>query len=75
MRTVLALLAVSTASAVTTRALTDEVWGEALRMGRTGYSEGAMVWVHVLALRVFVETVLRYGLPLDYVCGLIQVCA
>lgn len=50
-----------------------KVWGEALRMGRTGYSEGAMVWVHVLALRVFVETVLRYGLPLEYVCGLIQV--
>lgn len=50
-----------------------KVWGEALRLGRTGYSEGAMVWVHVLALRVFVETVLRYGLPLDFVCGIVQV--
>lgn len=50
-----------------------KVWGEALRMGRTGYSEGAMVWIHALALRVFVETVLRYGLPLEYVCGLVQV--
>lgn len=50
-----------------------KVWGEALRLGRTGYSEGAMIWVHVLALRVFVETVLRYGLPLEFVCGLIQV--
>ncbi|KAF2428866.1 vacuolar ATP synthase subunit C [Tothia fuscella] len=49
-----------------------KLWGEALRLGRTGYSEGAMVWVHVLALRVFVETVLRYGLPLDFVCGLVQ---
>lgn len=49
-------------------------WGEALRLGRTGYSESAMIWIHVLALRVFVETVLRYGLPLDFVCGLIQVC-
>ncbi|KIV98840.1 uncharacterized protein PV09_09411 [Verruconis gallopava] len=49
-----------------------KLWGEALRLGRTGYSEGAMVWVHVLALRVFVETVLRYGLPLDFVCTLIQ---
>lgn len=48
-------------------------WGEALRLGRTGYSESAMIWIHVLALRVFVETVLRYGLPLDFVCGLIQV--
>jgi V-type H+-transporting ATPase subunit C len=50
-----------------------KLWGEALRLGRTGYSESAMVWVHVLALRVFVETVLRYGLPLDFVCGLVQV--
>ncbi|KAF1347241.1 vacuolar ATP synthase subunit C [Lizonia empirigonia] len=47
-------------------------WGEALRLGRTGYSESAMIWIHVLALRVFVETVLRYGLPLDFICGLIQ---
>jgi len=51
-----------------------KVWGEALRLGRTGYSEGAMIWIHVLALRVFVETVLRYGLPLEFVCGLVEVC-
>lgn len=31
-----------------------------------------MIWIHVLTLRVFAETVLRYGLPLDYVCGLIK---
>ena len=52
-----------------------KLWGEALRLGRTGYSESAMVWVHVLALRVFVETVLRYGLPLEFVCGLVKVSA
>lgn len=52
-----------------------KLWGEALRLGRTGYSESAMIWIHVLALRVFVETVLRYGLPLDFVCGLVQVRA
>lgn len=50
-----------------------KLWGEALRLARTGYSESAMIWIHVLALRVFVETVLRYGLPLDFVCGLVQV--
>ncbi|KAI9819963.1 MAG: Vacuolar ATP synthase subunit C [Pycnora praestabilis] len=49
-----------------------KVWGEALRMARTGWSESVMVWIHVLALRVFVETVLRYGLPLDFVCGLVR---
>jgi V-type H+-transporting ATPase subunit C len=51
-----------------------KVWGEALRLGRTGYSDAVMGWVHVLTLRVFVETVLRYGLPLDFVCGLVKVC-
>jgi V-type H+-transporting ATPase subunit C len=50
-----------------------KLWGEALRLGRTGYSESAQVWIHVLTLRVFVETVLRYGLPLDFVSGLVQV--
>ncbi|KAK3672647.1 Vacuolar ATP synthase subunit C [Recurvomyces mirabilis] len=49
-----------------------KVWGEALRLGRTGYSDAVMAWIHVLTLRVFVETVLRYGLPLDYVSGLIK---
>lgn len=31
-----------------------------------------MIWIHVLTLRVFVETVLRYGLPLDFVSALIK---
>ncbi|MCJ1479584.1 hypothetical protein MMC13_008270 [Lambiella insularis] len=49
-----------------------KLWGEALRLGRTGWGEAVMAWVHVLALRVFVETVLRYGLPLSFVCGLVR---
>ena len=51
-----------------------KLWGEALRLCSTGWGEAVMAWVHVLALRVFVETVLRYGLPLQFVCGLIKVC-
>lgn len=51
-----------------------KLWGETLRLGRTAWSEAVMVWIHVLVLRVFVETVLRYGLPLDFVCALIRVC-
>lgn len=50
-----------------------KIWGEALRLARTGWSESVMIWIHLLTLRVFVETVLRYGLPLDYVSGLIKV--
>ncbi|KAL2259700.1 hypothetical protein VTK26DRAFT_6524 [Humicola hyalothermophila] len=49
-----------------------KVWGEALRLGRTGWSETVMIWAHVVSLRVFVETVLRYGLPLEFVCALIK---
>jgi V-type H+-transporting ATPase subunit C len=57
-----------------TQAEEKRVWGEALRLGRTGWSEAVMCLVHVVVLRVFVETVLRYGLPLDFVPVLIKVC-
>lgn len=50
-----------------------KIWGEALRLGRTGWSEAVMIWIHVLTLRVFVETVLRYGLPLEFVSALVKV--
>ncbi|PHH78089.1 hypothetical protein CDD82_3218 [Ophiocordyceps australis] len=49
-----------------------KVCGEALRIGRTAWSESVMIWIHVATLRVFVESVLRYGLPLDYVTALIK---
>jgi len=51
-----------------------KLWGEALRLGRNGYSEAVMTWMHAMALRVFVETVLRYGLPAEFVCGIVKVC-
>ncbi|QPG99218.1 hypothetical protein C2857_001213 [Epichloe festucae Fl1] len=56
------------------RATNEErkVCGEALRIGRTGWSESVMVWIHVLTLRVFVEAVLRYGLPLEYATALVK---
>ncbi|KAG0136812.1 hypothetical protein HOY82DRAFT_478335 [Tuber indicum] len=46
--------------------------GETLRLARTGYSDLFQAWVHVKALRVFVESVLRYGLPLEFVSAIIQ---
>ncbi|KAJ8120081.1 hypothetical protein ONZ43_g3119 [Nemania bipapillata] len=49
-----------------------KVWGEALRMVHTGWSESVMIWAHAMALRVFVESVLRYGLPLEFVPALVQ---
>ena len=31
-----------------------------------------MVWMHVKILRLFVESVLRYGLPVDFSAALVQ---
>lgn len=50
-----------------------KLWGETLRLGRTAWGEAVMVWIHVVVLRVFVETVLRYGLPLDFICVVVKV--
>ena len=50
-----------------------KLWGEVLRLARTNWGEAVMAWIHVLVLRVFVETVLRYGLPLSFVCALVKV--
>ncbi|KAK4673524.1 Vacuolar ATP synthase subunit C [Podospora pseudopauciseta] len=49
-----------------------KVRAEALLLGRTGWSESVMIWAHVMTLRVFVETVLRYGLPLEFASALIR---
>lgn len=57
-----------------TEAEEKRVWGETLRLGRTGWSEAVMGLVHIIVLRVFVESVLRYGLPLDSVAALVKVC-
>lgn len=48
------------------------LWGETLRLGRTGWSEGVMCLIHVIVLRCFVESILRYGLPPDFVTALIK---
>ncbi|KAI9891398.1 MAG: hypothetical protein M1814_002717 [Vezdaea aestivalis] len=53
----------------------EKLWREARRLGSTSWGESVMIWVHVLTLKVFVETVLRYGLPLDFVCGMIKTSA
>lgn len=56
-----------------TAAEEKRVWGETLRLGRTGWSEGVMCLVHVIVIRCFVESVLRYGLPPDFVTAMIKV--
>lgn len=36
------------------------------------FSEAFIAWIHVKALRVFVESVLRYGLPVNFQAMLLQ---
>ncbi|KII93439.1 hypothetical protein PLICRDRAFT_49486 [Plicaturopsis crispa FD-325 SS-3] len=47
-----------------------ELWTELLRLSRTNFSESFQILVHLKVVRLFVESVLRYGLPANYV-GLI----
>ncbi|KAI8997265.1 hypothetical protein BDB01DRAFT_770489 [Pilobolus umbonatus] len=39
---------------------------ELLRLAKTNFGEVFACWVHLKALRVFIESVLRYGLPPDF---------
>ncbi|KAI9494320.1 hypothetical protein BDB00DRAFT_818708 [Zychaea mexicana] len=39
---------------------------ELFRLSRTNFGEVFASWIHLKALRVFVESVLRYGLPPDF---------
>jgi V-type H+-transporting ATPase subunit C len=46
---------------------------ELLRLSRTNFSESFQILVHLKVIRLFVESVLRYGLPANYVGIVIKV--
>uniref|UniRef100_A0A2R5LG62 V-type proton ATPase subunit C n=1 Tax=Ornithodoros turicata TaxID=34597 RepID=A0A2R5LG62_9ACAR len=41
-------------------------YGLLVRWLKVNFSEAFMAWIHVKALRLFVESVLRYGLPVNF---------
>jgi len=43
------------------------------RWCKTHYGEGFVAWMHIKVIRVFVESVLRYGLPVDFTAVLYKV--
>ncbi|XP_031562674.1 V-type proton ATPase subunit C 1-B-like isoform X2 [Actinia tenebrosa] len=47
-------------------------FGPLVRWLRVNFSEAFTAWIHVKALTVFVESVLRYGLPVNFQAMLIQ---
>ena len=48
-------------------------FSETLGMAGVGYQQLVQTWAHVKALRVFVESVLRYGLPAEF-CSAVVAC-
>uniref|UniRef100_A0A4W3I769 V-type proton ATPase subunit C n=1 Tax=Callorhinchus milii TaxID=7868 RepID=A0A4W3I769_CALMI len=46
--------------------------GPLLRWLKVNFSEAYIAWIHIKALRVFVESVLRYGLPVNFQAMLLQ---
>ncbi|XP_029794162.1 V-type proton ATPase subunit C 2 isoform X2 [Suricata suricatta] len=52
--------------------LDHKVKGPLLRWLKVNFSEAFIAWIHIKALRVFVESVLRYGLPVNFQAVLLQ---
>jgi V-type H+-transporting ATPase subunit C len=44
-----------------------------MRWCKTHYGDAFVAWMHIKAIRVFVESVLRYGLPVDFTSVLYKV--
>ncbi|XP_015510091.1 V-type proton ATPase subunit C isoform X1 [Neodiprion pinetum] len=57
-----------------TKLVTDKKkqFGPLVRWLKVNFSECFCAWIHVKALRVFVESVLRYGLPVNFQAILLQ---
>ncbi|KAJ7985592.1 hypothetical protein DPEC_G00353670 [Dallia pectoralis] len=57
-----------------TRLSTDKKkqFGPLVRWLKVNFSEAFIAWIHIKALRVFVESVLRYGLPVNFLAMLLQ---
>lgn len=43
-----------------------ELWTDLLKLSRINFSEAYQILAHLKTVRLFVESVLRYGLPADY---------
>jgi V-type H+-transporting ATPase subunit C len=51
-----------------TKLMTDKKkqFGPLVRWLKVNYSESYIAWIHIKAIRVFVESVLRFGLPVNF---------
>ena len=47
-------------------------FGPLVRWLKNNFSEGFTAWIHIKALRIFVESVLRFGLPVNFQAAIIK---
>lgn len=47
--------------------LERKLWGDVIRLSHAAYSDIIQNWAHIKAIRIFVEAVLRYGLPPNFI--------
>jgi len=52
---------------------TDSMRSGLMRWCKTHFGEAYVAWMHIKVIRVFVESVLRYGLPVDFTAVLYKV--
>uniref|UniRef100_A0A672HC16 V-type proton ATPase subunit C n=1 Tax=Salarias fasciatus TaxID=181472 RepID=A0A672HC16_SALFA len=52
--------------------ISSSFFGPLVRWLKVNFSEAFIAWIHIKALRVFVESVLRYGLPVNFQAMLLQ---
>ena len=43
-----------------------------VRWLKINFSEGFTAWIHIKALRIFVESVLRFGLPVNFQAAIVK---
>lgn len=49
-----------------------EQWAQLIRLVKANFGELFSCWIHLKAIRTFVESVLRYGLPPDFMSAVIE---
>lgn len=54
------------------RATESKSKNDLIRLAKTAYSDIFAAWLHIKAMRIYVESVLRYGLPPQFDCHLIK---
>ena len=50
----------------------DRKWRELIRWCSVQYAEAFQSWLHLKAIRIFVESVLRYGLPVNFMAAVVR---